>query len=68
MRLKGVKVDIIVVTYMEENEEWLKIEDFENYEVSNLGKVRNTKTGRILKINHLLIILMELKQIIVLKI
>lgn len=34
---------------MEENEEWTKIEDFENYEISNLGKVKNTKTGRILK-------------------
>ena len=38
---------------MEDNENWKNIEDFENYEVSNLGKVRNTKTGRILKsCNH----------------
>jgi len=30
-------------------EEWKDIYDFENYEVSNLGNVRNKKTGRILK-------------------
>jgi uncharacterized protein (UPF0248 family) len=34
---------------MVSKEEWKYIEDFENYEVSNLGKVRNSKTGRILK-------------------
>lgn len=34
---------------MEEVEEWLIVKDYDNYEVSNLGKVRNRKTGRILK-------------------
>lgn len=29
-------------------EEWRKIEDYPNYSVSNLGRVRNDKTGRIL--------------------
>jgi hypothetical protein len=48
MRLKGLKDNLILI-YMEENEKWKDIEDFENYEVSNLGKVRNSKTGRILK-------------------
>lgn len=30
-------------------EEWKGIKDYENYEVSNLGNIRNKKTGRILK-------------------
>jgi hypothetical protein len=30
-------------------EEWRVIEGYDNYSVSNLGKVRNDKTGRILK-------------------
>lgn len=30
-------------------ETFVKIEGFENYEVSNLGKVRNIKSGKILK-------------------
>ena len=30
-------------------EEYKSIVDFENYEVSNFGNVRNIKTGRILK-------------------
>jgi hypothetical protein len=30
-------------------EEWRVIENYENYSVSNLGNVRNDKTGRILK-------------------
>lgn len=34
---------------MTEVETFVKIEGFENYEVSNLGKVRNMKTGKILK-------------------
>lgn len=34
---------------MEGIEEWREIADYDNYEVSNLGKVRNKKTGRILK-------------------
>ena len=29
---------------------WRKLEDFSNYEVSSLGRVRNIKTGRILKL------------------
>lgn len=31
------------------SEEWKEIKDYENYEISNLGRVRNKKTGRILK-------------------
>ena len=31
-------------------EEYKIIKDFENYEVSNLGNVRNNKTGRVLKL------------------
>jgi len=36
-------------------EEWKIIKDYENYEISNFGNVRNKKTGRIMKltINHL---------------
>ena len=34
---------------MTEVETFVKIEGFENYEVSNLGKVRNIKSGRLLK-------------------
>jgi len=34
---------------MEDTEVWLQIENYDNYEVSNFGKVRNKKTGRILK-------------------
>lgn len=34
---------------MIEVETFVKIDGFENYEVSNLGKVRNIKSGRILK-------------------
>ena len=34
---------------MSEVETFVKIEGFEKYEVSNLGKVRNIKSGRILK-------------------
>lgn len=30
-------------------EEWRKVAEFDNYSVSNLGRVRNDKTGRILK-------------------
>ena len=39
---------------MSEVETFVEIEGFENYEVSNLGKVRNIKSGRILKpyLNH----------------
>jgi len=48
VRLKGPK-DNVGVIYMVSKEEWEAIEDFENYEISNLGKVRNSKTGRILK-------------------
>lgn len=31
-------------------EQWKKIKDFENYEVSDEGRIRNTKTNRILKL------------------
>jgi hypothetical protein len=34
---------------MEEKEVWADISNYDNYEVSNLGRVRNNKTGRILK-------------------
>lgn len=34
---------------MRELETFVKIDGFENYEVSNLGKVRNIKSGRIIK-------------------
>jgi len=34
---------------MEATEEWLPVNDYENYEVSSLGQVRNQKTKRILK-------------------
>jgi predicted RNA-binding protein with PIN domain len=34
---------------MSECEVWKQIEDYEKYEVSNLGKVRNCKTNRVLK-------------------
>ena len=39
---------------MSEVETFVKIEGFEKYEVSNLGKVRNIKSGRMLKphLNH----------------
>lgn len=33
-------------------EQWLPINGFDNYEVSNLGQVRNKKTNRILKQAH----------------
>ena len=35
---------------MEGKEEWLPIKDFENYEISSLGQVQNSKTGRMLKL------------------
>jgi hypothetical protein len=35
---------------MDVKEEWKQIQDFPNYEVSNLGNVRNSNTGRILKL------------------
>ena len=31
------------------NEEWRSIDGYLNYQVSNIGRVRNSKTGRILK-------------------
>ncbi len=33
-------------------EQWGVIKDFPNYEVSSLGKVRNIKTGKVLKPQH----------------
>jgi len=35
---------------MEGKEEWLPIKDFENYEISSLGRVQNIETGRMLKL------------------
>ena len=35
---------------MEVKEEWIQIQDFPNYEVSTLGNVRNSNTGRVLKL------------------
>ena len=35
---------------MEGKEERRPIKDFENYEISSLGQVHNTKTGRMLKL------------------
>lgn len=32
-------------------ENWLPVEEFDNYEVSDLGNVRNVKTGRNLMLN-----------------
>ena len=34
------------------NEEWRSIDEYLNYHVSNLGRIRNSKTERILKPNH----------------
>jgi hypothetical protein len=34
---------------MEDTEDWKRIEGYDKYEVSSLGNVRNSKTGRILK-------------------
>ena len=34
---------------MEDTEVWKQIEEYDNYEVSSLGRVRNSKTGRILR-------------------
>jgi hypothetical protein len=34
---------------MEDIEVWKKIQEYENYEVSSLGRVKNSKTGRILR-------------------
>ena len=38
-----------MLIYMAEIEVWKNIVEFENYEVSSFGKVRNKKTGRVLK-------------------
>jgi hypothetical protein len=35
---------------MDVKEEWILIDNYDNYEVSTLGNVRNSKTGRILKL------------------
>jgi hypothetical protein len=36
--------------YMAEMEEWVTIKDFDNYQVSSLGRVQNIETGRMLKL------------------
>lgn len=41
--------EIINMFNEELDEKWKKIEELENYEISNFGRVRNIKTGRILK-------------------
>ena len=38
-----------MVMYMEDIEVWKSVSDYDNYEVSSFGHVRNKKTGRILK-------------------
>ena len=35
---------------MTDIEEWKQINDYDNYEISSLGNVRNSKTGRVLKL------------------
>jgi hypothetical protein len=37
---------------MENNEKWVEMWDFPNYEISNLGNVRNLKTGRLLTVRQ----------------
>lgn len=37
---------------MKTNEQWKKIQGFENYSVSDLGRVRNDTTGKIISIYH----------------
>jgi hypothetical protein len=38
---------------MEDNKEWIQLKDYDNYEVSSKGEVRNINTKRILKsLNH----------------
>lgn len=39
----------ILTSGYEQNEEWRPIPDFDMYEVSNLGRIRNKKTGRIVR-------------------
>ena len=34
-------------------ETWKKINDYQNYEVSNFGEVRNTKTGKVIISNYM---------------
>lgn len=41
-----------MLIYMAEIEVWKNIVEFENYEVSSFGKVRNKKTGRVLKASN----------------
>jgi len=38
-----------MMTDTKTEENWKQVEDYENYEVSDLGNVRNNKTGRILR-------------------
>lgn len=42
-----LKISIDLLIYMKE--QWKDIADFDNYEVSDLGNVRNKTTGKILK-------------------
>ena len=43
------KTDIVDECVKECSEEWIQVNDFTNYEVSNLGNVKNSKTRRTLK-------------------
>lgn len=38
-----------ICLYMEDTEDWRIVDGYEKYQVSSFGRVRNTKTGRILK-------------------
>jgi hypothetical protein len=43
---------ITIYQTMDVKEEWKQIQDYDNYEVSSLGNVRNSKTGRVLKLTN----------------
>lgn len=49
IELNELKEIFLTLTYMEVLEDWKVIPGYGNYEVSSFGKVRNKKTGRILK-------------------
>lgn len=45
----GLRDKNLYVIYMVEEELWKAVSNYDNYEVSTLGRVRNKKTGRVLK-------------------
>ena len=47
--LKQIIIYIIRMGEVIINEEWRSISEFMNYQVSNIGRIRNAKTGKILK-------------------